>query len=330
MLFSWVSVQRLLLPSLQEAHTLFWYLLQAVQMDTSSVSEHETQSAEAVSLLESSALSCTMSESQDAWSPVLHELSPADFIIRVSNGPGWIGSWLSGSCTLCWELGLALGVGSGMLLSPWAELWSLHAPTSWELTWVLLVWWKSSELLEEWSHFFLCGGGQALRKWMPHWGSTQQGEIRQERYGRRRSFRMVSCWEAPEWLTSQVLVWQGWLGCFCPVTWWSPMPHLYTEKKPLKKCTRAVALLIPSGWPWQKPPGRLYDLPGPSLPTSIHVSSPFWSGNHHTSKLAFVPAHPVCILVELLPDYSLAIVEGLGCSLIPHRPISPQSEHLLL
>ena len=33
-------------------------------------------------------------------------------------------------------------------------------------------------------------------------------------------------------------------GAFCPVTQWSPMPHLYSKMEPQKKHTRAVALLI--------------------------------------------------------------------------------------
>ena len=74
-LFSWTSIQRLPLLSLQEAHTLFLYFLQAVLTDTSSVSEHEMQFPEAVFRSES----CTFSldDSEEVWSSVLFELPAA-------------------------------------------------------------------------------------------------------------------------------------------------------------------------------------------------------------------------------------------------------------
>ena len=137
-LFSWASTQRLLLPSLQEAHTLFQYLLCAVWMETSSVYEHEMQSSEAVSMSESPTFSLSESESDEAWSSVFHKLSVA--ASSSASAMALVGQegGLSGSCSHCSELGLASGIGSGILSLLHVELWSLPALTSWELTQVLL------------------------------------------------------------------------------------------------------------------------------------------------------------------------------------------------
>ena len=91
-------------------------------------------------------------------------------------------------------------------------------------------------------------------------------------------------------------------GVFCPVTWQPPMPCLYSKKELLRKCTRAVVLLIHLGLLLQRPLGRLCFPPGPLLLTSAHVFSSAWSADHHVYKQASKPAHPAHILVELLPD----------------------------
>ena len=143
-LFSQASIQRLSLLNLQEAYTLFQYLLWAICMDTLFVSEHVTQFAGAVSISESSMFPLGESESDEAWCQVLCELSAAvpssgSAIALVGLEGGLAGSW-----SLCSELGPASGTSPSMLLSPFVELWSLLALTSWDLTWgLLLQWWPS-------------------------------------------------------------------------------------------------------------------------------------------------------------------------------------------
>ena len=78
-------------PVYRKPVPLFWNLLWAVQTDTSSVSKHKMQSPEAVSLSESSALSHSESRVQGCLIPSALETFCSCFIIRVSNGPGWIG-----------------------------------------------------------------------------------------------------------------------------------------------------------------------------------------------------------------------------------------------
>ena len=106
-LFSWASIQRLPLLIPQEACTLFQYFLQAIHTDTSSVSEHVTQSLEAVSMTESSMFPLGELESDEAWSPVLHGLSAA--VLSSGSAMALVGlEWgLAGSCSLCSELGPA-------------------------------------------------------------------------------------------------------------------------------------------------------------------------------------------------------------------------------
>ena len=192
--------------------------------------------------------------------------------------------------------------------------------------------WRSSPI------FFLCGGGQEFSKWMPHWGSTHQREIRQERYDGRRSFRMVS-WAAGRPWSGWLLRFRHsseWLGCFCPshivvtnasLIYWEGTTE---ETHQGSSFIDSIELAMAKTWEgtWKGCMISSWAIFDPTCP--IHVSLPFWSGNHHTSELASEPAHSAHILVELLPDYSPAIIEGLGCSLILHGLIPPQSECLLL
>ena len=169
-LFSWSSIQRLPLLSLQEACTLFQYLLWAIHTDTFSMSEHIAQSSEAVSMSESSMCSSAKSESDEAWSPVLCELSaalpPSETAMDLDGLEG--GQVVSYSC--CSELGPACSISPGMFPSPHVELWPLPVLTSFESTWVHLLWWWSSELLESGPIFF-------ARKWLRPWQMvTPQGE----------------------------------------------------------------------------------------------------------------------------------------------------------
>ena len=141
-LFCWVSIQKLLLLSLQEAHTLFLYFLQAVQTDTSSVSEHEIQSPKAVSMCESYTLPLDNPELEEARSLVLFRLPamvpPTRPMVALEGLKG-----LAGSCPPCSELdpGPVSKTNPGMSWLPQVELDSTPASMSGELTWVLLVWW---------------------------------------------------------------------------------------------------------------------------------------------------------------------------------------------
>ena len=80
-----------------------------------------------------------------------------------------------------------------------------------------------------------------------------------------------------------------------------------------------------AGLPLQRPLGRLCVLPEPFLLISAHVFLPAWPDNHHTYQSASELPHLACIPAEFLPNGSLAIAGGLGCS-----PVLPLSECLLL
>ena len=154
-LFSWASDLPLL--RLQGAHDLFCYFLWAVCWVTSSVSEHVAQSSEAVSISDLATFSPEESESDEACSLVhleLHATVPSSgsavALVGLERG-------LVGSCPCFLKLGPVSGTNVGMPSSPCAELCSLLDSNSWELTWVLLLWWLPSESLEEWS-CFLCLG----------------------------------------------------------------------------------------------------------------------------------------------------------------------------
>ena len=114
------------LLSLQDALTLLWYFLQAVHMDTLSVSEHVMQSSEAVSKLELATFSHEESESNEAP------------IIRISDGPGWTERGLAGLHPQCSVLGPASSTYLGVISSPHTELYSLLTSASWEWMRVLL------------------------------------------------------------------------------------------------------------------------------------------------------------------------------------------------
>ena len=214
-------------------------------------------------------------ESNEAWSPVLCELSAAVPSSRSATTIDGLEGGLAVSCSHCSELGPALYISPGMFPSPWVELWSLPFLTSWESMWVLLLGWWSSELLGEWSCFFCVEVAKNLAN-----GHLTRGVPIKENQERevwwKEEFQKdeLDCQKTLEQVTPLVQAQLWWQGCFHPVTRWSLMPHLCTEKKLQKKCTRAVAWLILLGSPWQTPPGRLWTLSGPSSPTSFHVSLP--------------------------------------------------------
>ena len=134
-LFSWASVQRLPLLSLQETCTLFWYFLQVVCTATSSVSKHKTQSLEAVSMSESSTISLDNSESEEVWSPVPFELPARNPSSRSTVALVGLERGLAGSCPHCAKLGLASSTNLGVFSSPQAKLCSLLTSTSGEPMW---------------------------------------------------------------------------------------------------------------------------------------------------------------------------------------------------
>ena len=91
------------------------------------------------------------------WSPVLLEVSttvpsPGSVVVLVGLEGG-----LVGSCPYGLELDLTSSANLGMFSSPFIELCSLLTSTSWESTWVSLLHWSLSALLEEWSCFFCVG-----------------------------------------------------------------------------------------------------------------------------------------------------------------------------
>ena len=59
----------------------------------------------------------------------------------------------------------------------------------------------------------------------------------------------LDCLRSLEQVIPPDQVQQQWLGHFHLVVQWSPMPHLDSGKELLKKCTMALALLIPPGLP---------------------------------------------------------------------------------
>ena len=156
-LFSWASIQRLPLLSLQEAHTLLWYFLQAVHMGTSSVPEHDMKTPEAVSMLESSTFSLNDSESEEVWSPVLFKLPATVLSTRSTLAVGGLERGLPGSCPHCSNLSPVSFTNLVVFSLPQAELCSLLSSIYGEPMWVLLSQWSPWKLLEEWSCLFGVG-----------------------------------------------------------------------------------------------------------------------------------------------------------------------------
>ena len=74
-------------------------------------------------------------------------------VIRVSYPSMELDEGLEDSYLCCPELVLVSGVKAGIWSLPHVELCSLPTSTLGEVTQVLLLWGKSSEPLQEWSHF---------------------------------------------------------------------------------------------------------------------------------------------------------------------------------
>ena len=130
----------MLLLSLQEAHTLFLYFLWAVCTDASSVSEHERQSLEAVSIPESSTLPQDDSELEEARTLVLIGYPAMVPSTRPMVSLEQLGG-LAGPHPPCSDLGpgSVSGTNSSVSWLPQEELESIPTSTSWEQTYVLLV-----------------------------------------------------------------------------------------------------------------------------------------------------------------------------------------------
>ena len=111
-LFISVSIQSLLL-SLQDILTLFLYFFWVVFTDTSSVSEQERQSLEAVSKLQSAMFSLGDPESEDVPSPVLFELPAAASPSGLARALMGLGG-LEDSCLHCPKLVPVSGINLGM------------------------------------------------------------------------------------------------------------------------------------------------------------------------------------------------------------------------
>ena len=108
------QLSHLSLLSLQDALTLSLYIFQAVCIDTSSVSEQEKQSPEAVSKSESAIFPLDKPESEDVQSLVLFELPVAVLSsgsVRALVGLEW---GIEDSCLHCSELGMVSGINSGV------------------------------------------------------------------------------------------------------------------------------------------------------------------------------------------------------------------------
>ena len=208
-LFCWVCVQKLLLLSLQEACTLFLYFLWAVHADASSVSKHERQSPEAVSMSEWSTLPLDNSELEEGRSSVLLGF-PAS---ATSSRPLAVAleglGWLACSYPSCSRLvpGPVSGANLGVSQSHWVVLDPALASTYGEQTWVLLVWW-SGELLGEWfcfpweecSGIGLRHGGDALML------SSSNGPCSGYLCSRKASLQR--CTRTVHWQPSSNLLWK--------------------------------------------------------------------------------------------------------------------------
>ena len=164
-LFCWVSIHRLLLLSLQVAHTLFLYFLWAVHTNASSVSEHERQSPEAISMSELSTLPLDNSE-LEARSSVLSGLpamGPPTWPVVALEGLGG----LAGSHPPCSEVtGSSFLNNLGVSWLPRVELDSIPASTL-GAEMGPLVWWWSGKLLRELSHFPQVGMARKSEKGKP-------------------------------------------------------------------------------------------------------------------------------------------------------------------
>ena len=178
-LFSWASIQGLLLLSLQEAYTLFWYLLWAVHMDTSSVSE--VWAWEAVSI---HCVHFRVTHFLPWWFLVWEGLIPSTLwapccspIFWINGGPSWAGGGTD------WFLPSLSEVGSSFWYHFRCVLITLHRAVftpSFDLFGVdlsslvaMIVKWTAGRVVL----LFLCGDGKELSKWGSQWGSAYKGDI---------------------------------------------------------------------------------------------------------------------------------------------------------
>ena len=186
-------------------------------MGTSSVSEHETHSLEAVSMSELS----TFSLDEEAWSLVsLSSLPPSHLLDQWWPWLDWRGT--DRFLPHCSELVPVSSISLDLSSSPCAELCSPLVLTSWVLTWVLLL------LLREWSCF-------SVWRWLrTHQMGTQLGECLPRGYLVRKVLQEVEFWvdeldclRGLELVGPQIQMQQGHPQ---PVVWqWSSF-HSYTRR----------------------------------------------------------------------------------------------------
>ena len=115
---------------------------------------------------------------QGGLTPVLFELPATVPSSRSMVALIGLEGWLTGSCPCNVQSWSQYPVSTlGVSSSPCAELCSLLVLTSWELTWVLLLWWWSSKLLGEQSHFFCVEMARNSANGCPTGGVPTKGDI---------------------------------------------------------------------------------------------------------------------------------------------------------
>ena len=234
-LFCWASVQRLPLLSLQEAHTLFWYFF-------CTVLGHMMQSLEAVSISELASSSIDKSESDEAWSLVFLDLPATAALSGSAVAVIGLEEGLVGSCPCCQiKPGPTYSTNLGMFLLHCAELCSLLASISWELTWVILLQWSASEPLEEWSHFFFMGMARNSANMCLTWGVPAKGISTK---GNTGNGGVLGGWdgllERPWAMSHQAQMHLWYLGSPHPVAWQRPALCSCSKGELQRTCTKAV------------------------------------------------------------------------------------------
>ena len=160
-------------------------------------------------------------------------------IIRISGDSRLDWKGLVGSCSCCClKLGPASGTNFGMSSSPCAEICSLLALTSWELTWDFFSWWSLTRLLEKQSHTLCAGMVNNWQMGIPLGKCLQRGclvmevlEVVEFQVDEQDCLRGLDPVSSQAWIQ---------LGCPCPVAQLWPAFHSCSGGELRRRHTKAV------------------------------------------------------------------------------------------
>ena len=212
-------------------------------------------------------------------------------VIGISDGPGWTGRGLAGSCPLCSVLGPASGTNLGVISLPPGEL-CLSQPLPLGMNVDPPTMMIAKTVTGRMVPFFLW----RAQRMGAHEGSAHKRiSAKKGTMGGGVSIRWVGLLEGPRMGGSSCsgAAMMAWASLLCHA--WMQMHHPCSKGGCWRKCTKAIAWLNWPNWSSEKPLGQWCVLPEPFVPTSTHVFSPAWSTDLHIYKLASESPHSACI-----------------------------------